>query len=215
MTRILAFDTETTGLNADTTNLLAPTNDAPMSLAAYLFDDETIGHTFTPMMVKPEGVFACYLKGDKEPHPKALEVHGITREKANRLGISPDEALPTFAEFLDSADLIVGHNVKYDMDIMRIAYARAGWEGDPFEGRNVYCTMNAATPICKMFRKRMDHPLDWKPPKLIEAYQFFLGRGFEGAHGAMTDTLACFDVYLVLQGMKAVHATNIESVAKG
>lgn len=203
--RILAFDTETTGLVTDTAHPLAETNDYPMQLAALLFDYDRIGNTFELMKVPTQGTLFTMMRyaNEREPHPKAFEAHDITKGMTERFGASPDEVLPMFAEFMDSADRIVGHNIKYDMDIMRIAYARAGWEGDPFKGRETYDTCWEAMPVCKMPKYRQDLPGEFKLPKLNEAYKFFFGFEFKGAHGAMQDTLACFDVYLALQGKKA------------
>lgn len=200
--KILAFDTETTGLVTDTKHLLAPTNDYPLSIAVFVFDDTKIGETFELMKVPPESMLACYWNYGIDPKPEAQKFNGITRKTLDSFGLSPYEILPLFAELMDSADRIVGHNVGYDCDVMRIAYARAGWEGDPFKGRDIYDTCREARDICKLPKYRMDFAEDWKLPKLIEAYKFFFGVGFNGAHGAVADTLAAFDVYLALQGKK-------------
>jgi DNA polymerase III epsilon subunit-like protein len=190
-------------LEVNTNNLLAETNDYPLSIAAFLYDMDKIGETFELMKVEPDSMLACYFNYGIDNKPDAQRINGITREKLDTFGLSPHEILPLFAEFLDKADRIVGHNVKYDADIMRIAFARAGWEGDPFEGRDLYCTCREARTVCKIPKYRMDHAEDWKLPKLIEAYKFFFGDGFNGAHGAVNDTKAAFDVYLALQGKKA------------
>lgn len=211
--RALAFDTETTGVNTDVIHKLALTNSYPVQLAAYLFDTDLIGDTWELGKAFPQGMLSCYLNYDVESDPKALEVHRITKAMAQLYGISPLEALPVFAEMLDTADVLVGHNLKFDMDILSIAFARAGWEGEPFKGRSVFDTMDSSRDICKLLKPRMKHPEDWKSPKLIEAYRHFFGREFKGAHGASADTLAAFDIYLALSGRTPImEPTSLEKV---
>lgn len=183
----LYFDTETTGLyqRQDFHNFRGLP--AIMEYAHLLVDDEwNVVETFnTLVQIDPE----------VEIHPKALEAHGITREEcANGLPFS--HVAERFSQALDRCRMVVGYNVRYDLDMMLICLHRAAAETGgvavPFVLPQVVDLMRYATPICQLPGKR---PGDFKWPKLTEAMHIICGLNHSNAHRALPDTLACVTLH--------------------
>lgn len=202
--KVLVFDTETTGVNRDMKNPTAATNPYIVQLAGLLFDLDDNMEMFVPQGTPAATHFVTLLNYGVEIPAACTDVHGITKAMCDRAGVPPSEALYLFREMMDLADLLVAHNAEYDIDLLKIAYARDGWDGDPFKDRSIYDTMKVATPIVKARKKRMNGPEDWKWPTLTECYKHFFNMPFEGAHDAGVDCLAALDVYLALTGKTAI-----------
>ena len=137
-------------------------------------------------IVKPEGFVIPQFIAD---------LTGVTQERAMDEGVSRKDAIDEFIALCDTTDVMVAHNDPFDRKIMRICLVREygrekaeDWYCK--EGRGFFCTMKAATPICKIppTGKMVAAGFDkFKPPKLEEAYQFFFGKKPEVCHDAMAD----------------------------
>jgi len=93
--------------------------------------------------------------------------------------------------------LLAGHNVSFDVRIVRIASARVygrKWAPDV----PTYCTMKSSTGLCRILHAEPRHDRDWKWPRLEEAIRHFFGEGLEGAHDALVDVRACHRIYFHL-----------------
>lgn len=180
----LIFDTETTG-KAD---FAAPYNAAHqprvVQLGALLVDDE--GAEAAPalnVIVKPDGF---------EIPAEASAIHGITTERAMAEGIHIDDVLGMFLELLARAVSVAGHNISFDLLMMRRELSLAGVE-ERIKHPS-FCTMQVMTPIC-----RLPGRYGYKWPKLQEAYKHAFGREFEDAHDAMADVRATRDLFVWLK----------------
>lgn len=137
--------------------------------------------------------------------PEASRVHGITDNMARKFGLRASDIDVIFYHLMDTADLVVAHNISYDVDICKdnlpSSYVL-------LEKKAKFCTMKASQDIVKSpysdkalayFR---DHPEkkdgEYKKPNLTETYQHFFGIPFEGAHDAMADIRACRDIFFQL-----------------
>jgi DNA polymerase III epsilon subunit-like protein len=201
--KILAFDTETTGLPDWNQPSEAPQQPHLVEIAAILFDDGVKVETFHAL-IKPNG-------WEWDADNEAFKTHGITVERCMTVGIDEAEAVARFLALHAKADMRVAHNENFDARILRIAIKRhadpdecnADAIAEAFKAAPKYCTCNAAKPIMKLpptekmlanarFRNA------YKPPNLQEAHQHFLGKAFDGAHGALADAQACARVYYAL-----------------
>jgi len=191
---ILVFDTETTGL----INFNDPSDhpDQPhiVDIACSLFDVTGVEVDRFDAIVNP-GV----------PIPvEAARIHGITDEVAQEYGVTPREALGSFLSMASRASLIVGHNVDFDIRLIRILAARV--TGEKWEcGLPKFCTMRRTTSICKILKANPRTSNDWKWPSLIEATRFFFNENHDGAHRARPDCDASARIYFHLkeQGIAA------------
>ena len=197
---ILFFDTETTGLPL----WREPSDDARqphlIQIAAMLCDFDGAPVETLSTIVKP-GAGAIM-------EPEALAAHGISLSRAAAEGRDALETVDTFLSMAARATEIVGHNVSFDVRIMRIAAAR--WRGQKWEPTvPLFCTMKRASPIVNlpptpaMVASNRNWP---KPPKLVECMQHFFDEGLDGAHDALVDVTACKRVYFHLLSLERIAA---------
>jgi len=137
----LIFDTETTGLPRDFKAPITDINNWPrvVQLAWQLHDDlgNVIEHS--DFLVKPIGFTIPF---------DAERVHGISTELARQGGEELEDVLFLFKKVLRKAKFIVGHNLKFDINVMGCEFVRAG-EDSPLEKVPVLdtCTEESAKLI--------------------------------------------------------------------
>lgn len=204
---ILGFDTETSGLP----NFHEPSDDPGqphlLQIAAALYDLAGREVHRLSKIVKPgEG---CVI------HPKALEAHGITLERAHAEGADPVQVARDFIEMARQATLIVGHNVSFDVRIKRIHAARhLGFKWD--KPAPTFCTMYKSTGFTRIpatEAMRASGRFGFKVPSLMEAHQHFFGEGFDGAHDAVADVEASMRIFWHLVREKGVPMFKAEAAA--
>lgn len=193
----LFFDTETSGLPE--WRLPSDDNSQPhlLQLACILAEDDgTEVETFSTL-VKPYA--GCVIAEE------AFKAHGISHTRAMEEGVDGGVVADAFFALVDRADLIIGHNVSFDIRIMRIHSTRSHrikWE----PAKPNYCTMRKATsivnlpPTPKMIAAGFNRP---KSPNLGECIRFFFKEELEGAHDALVDVRACKRVFHAIEQRKA------------
>lgn len=189
--QILFFDTETTGLP-----LWRDPSDDPRQ--PYIVDLAADLVTETGETVKQ---IDFLIRNGCDIPEEVTALHGITREMAEAEGIEPRDALQQLMALIAEADLIVGHNVSFDIRMARIMAARVTGEkwDNPLP---TFCTMRKSTNHCKILSNKPRHPEDWKWPNLGEAYLHFFGEEFENAHRARPDVDAARRIYFHLRSME-------------
>ena len=179
----LIFDTETSGKADFKSPPEAPHQPRLVQLAALLLgsDLETVAEF--NVIIKPDGFVIS---------PEVAAIHGIKHEYAEKHGIPERQALEIFKTFAEMSATLVAHNIRFD----GIVLGRANHiHGLSYKVPQPYCTMNAATNVCKL---PGGFGGNYKWPTLQEAHQILLGESFDGAHDAMADVKACARVYEVL-----------------
>lgn len=195
--KILIYDTETAGLYTPSMPSKDPAQPHVVSVAAQLVDAHCNVLEELDLMVKPDGWTIP---------AEAIEIHGITNERAMDEGIGEDEVLHQLLCLQAKADLRAGYNQPFDSRIVRIGLYRHA-RIDPAYGHRIddiavppgasedelrelaadwwyygVAQYDAMGPIGKLAaipgRKRM---------KLAEAYEFCTGERMPGAHTAMGD----------------------------
>lgn len=182
---LLFFDTETTGLWKD--NLPIGHDEQPRicQIAGVLTDEDGVEQMSLNLPVYQEVV-----------PERAAAVHGKTAEVLARIGLNEGIVLSVFEEMLELAHTVVAHNGAYDQKVVMNALLRYdGVAKDPFRGKQAFCTMRAATPLCRIKSPRGG----FKWPNLQEAHRHFFGHEFEGAHDAFADVKACRDIYFEMR----------------
>lgn len=204
MSLILFYDTETTGLP-----LFKELSDDPrqphiVQLAAQLVDSDTRQTVASiDLTIRPDGWTI--------PEDVA-SIHGITTEQASARGIDERTALLVLLKLWQVSECRVGHNQAFDARIVRIAIKRYMPEvADAWSDGPCGCTAIESTPILALpptERMRQTGRLHNKTPNLSEAYEFFAGRKFDGAHNASADVEACKTVYFALKD-KALQSLSL------
>jgi len=194
--KVLAFDSETTGLPDFGQPSEAPQQPHMVEIAWIPYDTETkdrgpgVRH-----LIKPEGWIIP---------PEMTAIHGISHEQAMDEGIREAEALDQFVYAVTRTDMRIAHNAAFDDRIIRIAYARYRTkdEADVYKARPSACTARLSTPLVKapptekMIAAGRHH---FKTANLTEALLYFTGRSHTGAHSAAADAEACLDCWIAIQ----------------
>ncbi|UTU07864.1 DNA polymerase III alpha subunit [Caulobacter phage C1] len=181
---ILFFDTETTGLWNKGLPMGSEEQPKIVQIAAILTDENGEEKMQMNFIVRQDHV-----------PQRASDVHGITTEVSQALGLNEGIVMSAFEELLTLADTVVAHNGEYDQQVIQNAYTLLdGKLSNHFADKKAFCTMKASTAICKI-----KGPRGYKWPKLIEAHEILLGEKFDGAHDALADVRACKRVYFKLQ----------------
>ncbi|MEO1051628.1 MAG: DNA polymerase III subunit alpha [Bacteroidota bacterium] len=180
----LIFDTETTGLPK---NYNAPITDLDnwprvVQLAWQLHDSSGKLLNQGNHIVKPEGFTIPY---------NSEKVHGISTQMALEQGKPLVEVLEIFAKDIDRAEVLVGHNIEFDINIMGAEYIR-GQVGSKLMDTQSLDTKDESTEYCAIPGGKGGK---FKWPTLTELHQKLFGKGFGDAHDAAYDvdaTAKCF-----------------------
>jgi len=176
-TKLLIFDTETTGLYDWRADPSAPHQPRVVQLGAILV-------TLGAPAAEPICSLNTLIAPDGWTIPEAATaVHGITTADCRLRGIHGATALQLFIAMLLAADVAVAFNLDYDVNLIGVEGHRHN-RPHIFQEAHCFCAMRAATPLCRLPGKR---PGDYKFPKLAEAHQLLVGAPLEGAHDALAD----------------------------
>lgn len=131
------------------------------------------------------------------PYDSSQVHHIYDIDVKNKPDIS--EVMDDFLEILNSADIIVGHNIEYDEFIINTELKRLNkfWEYKP---NQVICTMRNTVDFCAI-------KWNWerfKFPKLWELYKKLFWDYFIGAHDAMVDVEATVKSFVELVKRKEI-----------
>jgi DNA polymerase III subunit epsilon len=161
--QILIFDCETTGIDFG--------RDQIIELCIQRGLEESAGRVWT-WRIRPE----------VEIQPAAQAIHGISADDLADCPQFSDLAHQVAQVFAD-ADIIVGYNVAFDLDMLRAEYARLS-DGHP--AKHALDQSLAGKQIVDALRL-------WQkcePRSLQHAHQRFVGNAFASAHSASADVAA-------------------------
>jgi DNA polymerase-3 subunit epsilon len=155
---IVFFDTETTGLPLNYhQRTMQNTERARLVQLSYSVFSYGKKLCSANMIIKPENFTI----------PKEVErIHGISTEKAKREGVNIRLALEPFVKYIENADLIIAHNVNFDMIILHGELDRLGYDVSKISKIKEYCTMLSSTEYVQAAWNSYYENYKW--PKLIE-----------------------------------------------
>ena len=187
--KLLFFDTETTGIRPGSICQLS-----------YIIVDSS---------VKPQQTTAKnYFFTVEEMPAEAEAVHGFSLEKLYELsnGEYFEDKYEEFIKDFYSADVVIGHNVSFDIKFLKHELEGIG---ELYEPKRIFCTMNYYKNICKIMNNRGE----FKNPRLEEVITFLnidksyiestASRLFQAEgnyHDARFDTAATY--LIVTEGIK-------------
>lgn len=163
---VVFFDTETTGLDADSNQII--------ELAALRVEADADG---IPSPVAQMDTFIRLPDGKKLPE-KIVELTGITDEMLQEQGVTPEAAACQMAGLMSGSVLMVAHNAQFDAGFLRnllrgLKFERVDW-------------LDSLT----VFKDRRCYP--HKLSNAISAYG--LSDKVQNSHRAIDDVLALFEV---------------------
>ena len=105
-------------------------------------------------------------------------------------------------KFINYPDIIIGHNVEYDENMLKLELKRLGIEHE-YKPKQVICTMNESTNFCRL-PKRDEKAKGFKRPKLGELYKILFKEYFIWAHDAMIDVEATLKSFIELVNLSVI-----------
>lgn len=199
--KILVFDTETTGLPEKFSNWKQVEKYPHLIQLSYILYD-----TDKYEILKRSDLYVNQLKNEKfNLTEEATKIHGITHDKLINDGKSIEETLHDFEDILKKTDVLVAHNLDFDMNIIACEYWRT-FNKSIFEIENCvpdlenrFCTMYHGRKITKILRTNQKTGNKYyKMPKLTELYESLFRRKVkqEYLHDSNYDTYLCLKSFL-------------------
>jgi len=203
--KVLIFDTETTGLPKTKIISQDTLEKWPhiVQFSFIIFDTNTNSLDITQD-------FIIRMSNDIQIPQESTNIHGITTEISREKGINIEDALRQFFYSLRSVDLLVGHNVSFDInmiyvELLRIIYVKkypehhiSAYKFDLHfltNFKNIYCTMQETIDLCAIKIKDKFGKEYNKFPRLVELHQHLFGTTPISLHNSLIDilvTLRCF-----------------------
>jgi|1048.fasta_scaffold90823_1 DNA polymerase III epsilon subunit-like protein len=204
--RILVFDTETTGLPKS--KIISPDtlNQWPhiVQFSFVIYDTE-----LNDIVVAIDNIVKLTDTGIVISED-SIKLHGITHEISQTKGVKLSKLLHMFCSYLKNVDVLVGHNVSFDINLVKIEILRLIYSSHISDDKiikyknnlhvltnftNVYCTMQNAIELCGIkltdkFGKEYN-----KFPKLLELHQKLFNSVPNNLHNSFNDiliTLRCY-----------------------
>lgn len=188
--KILVFDTETTWfIDKKTTDLSKQPYIVQFAgIYGELKDDIFTELKRVNQLIKPK-IPIPY--GSSQVH----HIYDIDVKNAPNIESCIDE----FIDLINRSDAIIGHNIEYDEDMIKLELKRLSREYD-YHPKQVICTMKNTVDFCAL-------PWNWerfKYPKLWELYKTLFWEYFVGAHDAIVDVEATLKAFLELHKKKVI-----------
>ena len=175
----LIFDTETTGLPKKWKAPISDSENWPrcVQLAWQLHDDNGKLISNQSSIIKPEGFDIPF---------ESQKVHGISTILATKIGENLSDVLKKFNSDLYKSKYIIGHNLKFDINIVGAEFFRLKIDNSLNE-KNILdtCTEKTAN-LCQIRGGRGK----FKFPTLVELYDHLFNDDFQQAHNASADVEA-------------------------
>ena len=203
--RTLVFDTETTGLPK--TQIIDPTtlnlwpHIVQFSYVIFDTDSNKIVKIKDCIIKVPDGITIS------EDNSK---IHGITTEMSLTKGVSLKPVIEEFFTDLNTVDHIVGHNVSFDINMIKAEINRLLVDSLDVDevvnlhsyltmlktSNNIYCTMQETIELCNIEIKDKFGRSYKKFPKLVELYQKMFGVTPKNLHNSLNDVIVCLRCFI-------------------
>jgi|LauGreSuBDMM15SN_2_FD.fasta_scaffold01260_5 DNA polymerase III epsilon subunit-like protein len=205
--RVIVFDTETTGLpqskiiNPDT--LTSWPHIVQFSYVVYDVSNNDIPISFDKVVKLTDGITI--------PEDSTL-IHGITNEMSIKTGFPIYEILDKFFHSLKNADMLVGHNISFDINMVKVELLRLIYSNNFNVSEkeitrykynlhlltnftNIYCTLQESIDFCNIKAVSKYGKEYLKYPKLVELHKKLFETIPHNLHNSFNDilvTLRCF-----------------------
>ena len=190
----LIFDTETTGLPKNWKALTDFDNWPRMvQLAWQIHDNKGELIAVKNYIIKPEGYDIPY---------NAEKIHGISTQRAQKLGIDLKLVLKEFILDVESSQFVVGHNVEFDNNIVGSELLRNKMDNIL---SNFPCldTMKLSVDYCQIPGGRGGR---FKYPSLTDLHQKLFGESFGELYNGSADVEATTRCFLELIRLEVISA---------
>ena len=209
--RVLVFDTETTGLpkrsagkEVTFTNEVDWPHIVQFSYVVYNTKTLVLEKMVDEIIKVPKGI---------EFTPESVRLHGITRAISSETGQNMADVLLAFTRTCDEVDVIVAHNIAFDINMIKAEFYRILKQSvftEPLEptttirrrigleqfttmmlAKTLSCTMRENTDMCNIRIKRPDNTEYKKYPTLSELHAKLYGVVPSNLHNSLNDVIVC------------------------
>jgi len=203
--RVLVFDTETTGLPKS--KIISPDT---LDQWPHIVQFSYIIYDTELMCMVEVFDYIAKMKANVIIPAESTAIHGITNVISEKIGIPIEEILNEFFYYIQTVDTIVGHNISFDVDMIKIELLRMIYSGKLSHGKNmackqnlhyitnfknIRCTMKESVNLCQIPAIDRFGKSYLKYPRLIELYKKLFDTEPNNLHNALNDilvTLRCF-----------------------
>ena len=209
--RVLVFDTETTGLpKKHASKEVTFTNEVDwphiVQFSYVMFNTQSL---VLEKMVDE----IINVPNHIEFTPESVKIHGITRAISTAVGQDMDAVLLSFTRDCEMADVIVAHNIAFDMNMIKAEFYRLLKKSvlnEPLEPPNTLrgrigldrftnmamtktfcCTMRENTDLCNIRVARSDRSEYKKYPSLSELHAKLFAAVPRKLHNSLHDVIVC------------------------
>ena len=203
--KILVFDTETTGLPK--TKFISPTK---LILWPHIVQFSYIIYDSLLNDIIESRDFVVKLPENIVIPEESSKIHGITNELSKLKGVCISEVLNEFFEQLKKVDKLIGHNIEFDINMIKIELLRIiNNKNNSYEQNklckqnlhyilnyeNITCTLKDSINFCNIQTlDKLGKPY-LKYPKLSELHEKLFNKSAINLHNSFNDilvTLRCF-----------------------
>ena len=180
--KLLIFDTECSGLIPKTSGNDLKNLPHIVQLSWIMYNTKTKSYVENDFILK----IPILVPED------STKIHGITNDISDN-GYDFSEIVDMFLNDIKKCDMLVAHNIQYDLNMLEIELSRINRWGDIdlLFSKDIFDTMKQSVNVLKLPGKYGKY----KFPRLSEVYIHFFGEMFENAHNAMGDIRATLKVY--------------------
>ena len=189
---ILFFDTETSGFPSKKIEPTSQKNAWIVQIGMALTDNNGEIINQDSFLIKSNGRLIS--KG-------AQKVHQISKAQTDIYGVPESLLCVLFESYLLRVNLIVGHNISFDLEMVRLLLARNNMQytASLIQNLPTKCTMKASTEFCKLPGK-----YGYKWPKLTELFHILFPEETFDAHDALEDIKATIKCYKELKNRNII-----------
>ena len=217
--KVLIFDTETTGLpltriiNPDTLRLWPHI----VQLSYIMYDDST-----NDIVVMEDNIIKT--ASDVVISEESSAIHGITRDISQTRGVNLDNVFNGFFDALKNVDVLVGHNISFDINVVEVELLRMIYDSPPEISakeltliktklfllrnyKNIYCTMRNSIELCAIKVVGKTGREYNKFPRLNELHQKLFDTTPNNLHNSLNDILVTLRCYAMMMLNKDIYKT--------
>lgn len=143
---------------------------------------------------------------------KNISIHGITNEMSQTKGVKVNDVIEEFMNNIEGSDFVVGHNLEFDLNILKVELLRMIRETNDGENKQKYqeylnnlysydkyfCTMQNSISVCKLPNPNKKYGDQYKYPKLDELHSHLFGIKPHKLHNSLNDIIVTFRCFYKL-----------------
>lgn len=184
--KLLFIDVETNGLPINRNGKIEDLGNWPyiVQVAWLLYSEAGVLLDRRSYIIKPENFNIS---------EESFRIHGISTERAVSEGMSCNKVFEELNDALGVADIVVGHNLEFDSNIIQAELLRNQLE-NRLQSKQHFCTMVNGKEYCNLNSSQ-----GIKFPTLQELYFKTFERFYENSHDALVDVLATAECFWKLK----------------